>query len=438
MPLTKEEGPPDDEVLIHLATRQLRSGLLSERHLVRHAGLAVSGGGDSMAMLWLVAPWARANGIAVSVATVDHGLRPGAAEEARFVADVCEGLGVPHAILRWEGWSGRGNLQAAAREARRELLARWAGERGADAVLLAHTRDDQAETVLMRLARGSGVDGLAAMREDWRERGRRWMRPLLDAGRADLRAYLRRHGRAWIDDPSNEDDRFGRSRARRALAELAPLGLTVDRLVRTACHMGLARSALEHLAQEAAQRVVRVQAGDVVIAMGPQEGIPVETQLRLLAEAIRWVSGEPYRLRHAALLRAFDPPAGHEGGSASGRRTLGGTVVRHRGRGRDRCIVIGREPRAVTGLVSPTTTLWDGRWRLSGTHAPDLEVRMLGEDGIALCPGWRGTGIERSSVLASPAVWRGATLVAAPVAGRPEGWTAEAVPGFHEVLRGGR
>ena len=126
-------------------------------------GVAVSGGGDSVALLCLMADWAAPREVRLAAATVDHGLRPEAAAEAAGVAALCGRLGLAHATLRWEGWDGRGNLMDAARRARRRLLADWAAEQGLAAVALAHTRDDQAETVLMRLARGAGVDGLSAM-----------------------------------------------------------------------------------------------------------------------------------------------------------------------------------------------------------------------------------------------------------------------------------
>ena len=127
-------------------------------------GVAVSGGSDSTALLALVRAWAEAEGRSVLAVTVDHRLRPESAGEAGVVAELCARLGVGHATRVWADAPGRGNLQASARAARQHLIGAWAREAGLAAVALGHTLDDQAETVLLRLARGSGVDGLAAMR----------------------------------------------------------------------------------------------------------------------------------------------------------------------------------------------------------------------------------------------------------------------------------
>ena len=180
-------------------------------------GVAVSGGGDSVALLLLARDWAARAGRAVEAVTVDHGLRPGSAGEAAEVAALCARIGVPHDVLAWRGWDGNGNLQDNARRARRSLIADWARSRDVGAVALGHTLDDQAETLVMRLARGSGVDGLAAMAAESRAEGIVWLRPMLGLRRADLRAWLMAEGVGWAEDPSNEDEGFARVRVRRAL-----------------------------------------------------------------------------------------------------------------------------------------------------------------------------------------------------------------------------
>lgn len=202
-------------------------------------GLAVSGGPDSMAMLLLARAALPGQ---VAAATVDHGLRAGAAGEAALVATACAGLGIPHATLRPDEPIRGGNLQSRARAARYALLGRWAVSVGARVLATAHHTDDQAETFLMRASRGSGLAGLAAVRprramEVTRPTGQpvvfdafdlSIVRPLLGWRRAELAAVVAAVGYAVVTDPSNDDDRFDRTRMRRLLVEqpaLDPLGL---------------------------------------------------------------------------------------------------------------------------------------------------------------------------------------------------------------------
>ena len=154
----------------------------------KQIGLAVSGGGDSMAMLGLAHAWARVWGVGLHVATVDHGLRPESADEAALVARECATLGHSHSTLKWT-WDGQGNVQDQARRARLRLLGAWCD--GFSHVLMAHTADDVAETFLIRLARGSGVDGLSAMSARRNLDGFDVLRPCLDMTRAELRHYAK-------------------------------------------------------------------------------------------------------------------------------------------------------------------------------------------------------------------------------------------------------
>ena len=203
-------------------------------------GLAVSGGGDSMALLHL----AVACGLQPAVVTVNHGLRAEAASEAAQVEAVAAALGLSHETLLWQGWDHTGNLQDAARKARRRLIAAWAVQNNIASVALGHTQNDIAETFLMRLQRGAGVDGLAKMAGHWSEGGILWQRPLLGFTRNDLRLWLQAQGLTWVEDPSNDNPRFDRVRARKALAHLQPLGLTPTHLAQVANHLAEARTAL--------------------------------------------------------------------------------------------------------------------------------------------------------------------------------------------------
>lgn len=385
----------------------------------RALGVAVSGGGDSMALLHLLAGWARERGATLAAVTVDHGLRPEAAAEAAMVARVCAALGVPHETLHWRGWDGRGNLSDAARRARYDLIAAWARRHALPAVAIAHTQDDQAETVLLRLARGSGVDGLSGMRPRRESRGVQWLRPLLTRRRSELRSYLTDIGVGWAEDPSNANPAYDRVKARRALEALAALGIDAPGLARTADRMAMARAALEQAAQALARTAARVEAGDVVFDIPALTGAPQELRLRLVAHALRWVASADYRPRLAALTGALDQVL------AGQRRTLGGCILAANRRG----LRIAREYGAVRALRCPVGQVWDGRWSLSGPDSNGLEVGALGADGLARCPDWRGSGLPHASAIATPAVWRGETLVAAPLAGLPNGWQATLVRG---------
>jgi tRNA(Ile)-lysidine synthase len=389
-------------------------------------GLAVSGGGDSMALLHLAQGWLNAQQsqgalleVSLHAVTVDHGLRAEAAAEAAMVAQVCAGLGVSHDILRWD-WDGQGNLQDAARRARYRLMADWARARGVDAIALGHTRDDQAETFLMRLVRGSGVDGLAAMRSDWQAEGTRWLRPLLSATRADLRACLTTRGVTWVEDPSNDDPRFDRVKARRAMAALADLGLDAGRLADTAMHMTNAREVMELHAHQAARRLCAVKGGGVTLDLAGLTEEPMETQLRLFAHALMWVSGASYRPRLDALQEAMTLAAFGD------RRTLHGCLIE----GDLEQLEIHREYNAVRRMRAAPGEPWDGRWLLEGPD-PDAQIRALGE-AIGDCPDWRETGLSRRALMASPAAFRDDELLAAPLAGLENGWTLTPVhPGDH-------
>lgn len=378
----------------------------------RRLGVAVSGGSDSLALLHLLHDWGRAD---LTAATVDHGLRPESAEEAEYVADQCRALGIPHEILRWQDWDGGGNLQAQARRNRYLLLARWARRTDRQAVCLGHTLDDQAETFLMRLARSAGVDGLSGMPQViWRHEVR-FERPLLWERRDALKRYLDAKEVKWIDDPSNDDSQFMRVRARRALKVLEDLGIDSETLGTTMTNLSLAQMALSEIARDAARRIVREVAGDLIFDRAGLRRLNPEVQRRLLVGALRWVSSEEYPPRRDAFAEV-------ERAVFSGKNaTLHGCLIMPT----DMTVRIAREFRAVRSETCPTTELWDGRWRLDGPHGDDLEIRALGE-AVSACPDWRDTGLPRQSLLASPAVWRGDELVAAPVAGLGGGWEASA------------
>ena len=231
-------------------------GLFAPLRRAKALLVAVSGGPDSTALLLMAAEWAKRRGATrIEAATVDHGLRPGSADEAKAVAKLCARLGVSHRILAWRGAKPATRLQERAREARYRLLVDHAKAIGADALLIAHHADDQAETVLFRLLRGSGVTGLRGMDVLTTRDGVTIARPLMSLRKTDLIAFAKTRGAPFIDDPSNADPRFARTRLRALLARLGEEGLDAEALDRLARRARETEEALAHLTAEVELRL---------------------------------------------------------------------------------------------------------------------------------------------------------------------------------------
>ncbi|MBW6507401.1 MAG: tRNA lysidine(34) synthetase TilS [Rhodobacteraceae bacterium] len=367
-----------------------------------------------MALMHLLAAYRADGGPEPVIVSLDHGLRPEAAAEVAGVARAAAVLGLAHSALVWRGWDGRGNLMQAARQARYRLIGEWALGAGLPAVALGHTADDQAETFLMRLARGAGVDGLSAMAPERASDGMLWLRPLLGATRAELRSWLDARGIGWVDDPSNLDATYARIRARNALAALAPLGISAEGVAEVTAHLREVRAALVVQTHAAAMALTRIEAGDVIIDRDGLAALPAEIRRRLLAHALRWIAGAEHGPRGPALAELA------QAASAGVPATLHGCLCLPEGGSLRIC----REAAATAAAVAPGA-LWDGRWRVTGPTLPGAEVRPLGEAGLRQCPNWRQSGRPRAALLADPAVWRNAELLAAPLAGMGNGWQAE-------------
>jgi tRNA(Ile)-lysidine synthase len=211
--------------------------------------LAVSGGPDSIALMWLAARWRRtlARGPRLIAITVDHGLRAEAAGEARDVKRLARTLDLTHRTMRWTGEKPKTGLPAAARTARYRLLAQAARTSGATHILTAHTRDDQAETLLMRLLRGSGINGLAAMARESERDGLLLARPFLHVSKSQLVATLKKAKIGFADDPTNRDTNFTRPRLRAIMPVLAAEGGDTRNLARLASRLARANQAVEVL-----------------------------------------------------------------------------------------------------------------------------------------------------------------------------------------------
>jgi tRNA(Ile)-lysidine synthase len=339
--------------------------------------LAVSGGPDSTALLWLASRWraSRKVGPELIAITVDHGLRPEARGEAVAVGRLAQDLGVEHRILRWTGAKPRSGIQEAARNARFALIAHEARTVGARHVLTAHTLDDQAETVLFRLLRGSGLAGLQAMAEVGAypgDAGLSLARPFLTLPKARLVATLENAGIPYVDDPSNRDPRHTRPRLRQIIPLLVAEGLTAERLATLAKRLQRAETALRHAVAVASARVVLTAPGDdtrIVFDRALFDALPAEIALRLLAQAVGHAGNEgPVELGKLESLFAglSDAPVG-----AVFRRTLAGAMITA-----NPCeLVIERAP---PRRKRPTTS--------AGGRIPALTTRKAGAIGA---PGTR-------------------------------------------------
>jgi tRNA(Ile)-lysidine synthase len=294
--------------------------------------LAVSGGPDSVALMWLAARWRRTmtRGPRLIAVTVDHGLRREAAREALAVKRLAKELDLPHRTLRWTGAKPKTGLPAAARAARYRLLAKAARAGGATHILTAHTRDDQAETLLMRMLRGSGIAGLAAMARESEREGVRLARPLLDVAKSQLIATLNKAKIVFADDPTNRDAAYTRPRLRALMPVLAEEGGDSRNLARLASRLARANTAIEVLV-DGAERYLTLRDRNDASRFGFDAtafaGLAEEIRLRLLKRAIDCVGHEgPVELgKLEALLGALDRAIAD--GQPRLKQTLAGAVI---------------------------------------------------------------------------------------------------------------
>ncbi len=382
--------------------------------------VAVSGGADSMALCLLADEWARQRAGSVTALIVDHGLRTGSDAEARRVAGWIAGRGIAANVLGWDGPKPAADIEAAAREARYRLMTGWCRDAGVLHLALAHHRDDQAETLLLRLARGSGIDGLAAMAAVVETPELRLVRPLLGVPRARLRASLRARGQVWIEDPTNRDPAFARARLRALSPALAAEGLTAGRLAAAASDLGRARSATgAAVTGLLAAAAWAHPAGHCRVDGALYRAAPDEIARRALVRLLLCVGGGVYPPRSVRLERLHRALA--RDGLASG-RTLGGCRIVPRRDG----ILICREPAAArdeVALGDDRGARWDGRFlvraaprRLAARRK--FTVRRLGGEGwaevTAARPELRGTPIPGAARRSLPAIFDLDGLVAVP------------------------
>jgi tRNA(Ile)-lysidine synthase len=379
--------------------------------------VAVSGGGDSMALAVLLQEWAKANNCKLTAFTVDHGLRAGSGDEALAVQKTLSARGIPHEILKWEGDKPRTHIQEDARAARYRLLCEACRRSNIPVLAVAHNLEDQVETFWMRLAHGSGLDGLAAMAQSRAEDGITIIRPLLDVPREELRSYCKGQRVEWIEDPSNANEKFLRVKLRRFEALLGEEGLTPQRLTQVLQKLGDARDALQSVAATYFKTLATVHPeGYVSLKTAEWKNLPVDLQRRLLSLCFAPLSRGGYAagfdavedLRLALLESEF-----------TGRTLVSCEIFVSKNETvfcREYAAVEGRRPLA-------DNLIWDGRFRVSGYPPDSAMIGAVGEEGLAqlrkslpadnpLLKRLEGLPFKIKRTL--PALWKGNNILALP------------------------
>ncbi len=379
--------------------------------------LAISGGADSVALLHLVAKWraSLSEGPSLVVVTVDHGLRDSSTNEAMWVCERAAAYGLEHRTLCWQGEKPRSAIQDAARQARYALISEMAMEYPNAAILTAHHADDQAETVLMRLLRGSGVDGLAGIPCSTYWNDTPVERPLLSLSHQRLVATLEDAGLDWLEDPSNDDSAFERVRVRRTMAAL---GLDSDKVALSARRLRRAQEALDHSTEAAFLQVAHVdEAGYCSLDLVSFLALPAEIAVRVLSRTLTVVGGGVDRLRLQRVEDLLERLHHSDGGG----HTLAGCMVRVE----SGIVSIYREPGRAglpeLHLSHGETARWDNRFTVSladSEAAPVLvkafdprQMSRIGENSRFL------RDIPPLARATIPAFWRQDSLIAVPQIG---------------------
>ncbi len=336
--------------------------------------VAVSGGADSMALALLTNPHRQ-----VEAVTVDHGLREGSADEAKQVAIWLRAAGISHRTICWQGDKPSTGIQAAARAARYELLHQQAQALGCDFIVVGHHVQDQAETFMLRLARGSGLQGLGAMAELAdvpSQKGEiKLLRPLLNFTKSKLEAALKHQNQSWIEDPSNRDISYDRVKVRQYLAAPTLDGLTNERLAHTAASLQRANAALLYYEQQLFGDAVEIDLyGTVCLQINVLRAAPEEVSMRLFSRLLQWFTGANYAPRFEKIESLF--------ASLSDKmttRTLAGVCVK--GIGSEQ-VIMHRELAVEQKSEGPIASdeIVAGRWRM--IMETQCDIGPLGEDGV--------------------------------------------------------
>ncbi|MGC6471559.1 MAG: tRNA lysidine(34) synthetase TilS [Parvibaculales bacterium] len=344
----------------------------------QHFALAVSGGADSLSLLVLAAG-AKTERLTFTVLTFDHQLRPGSSDEADAVCQTANKYGLPFHKLSWAGPKPRASLQSAARDARYQAMLGWCANHGTDGLIVAHHLEDQAETFLLRLARGSGLDGLTAMRAVSNLKNGVVIRPFLDVRQVDLHAVLQGQDVTPVDDPSNADARHQRIAFRQNKPLFDTLGLTSARLADTAQTLQKARDVLDALTEESLTRlVVQAPCGVLSFDRSGFRSLPEDIGIRVLRRVL--AMHRPYPPRQSSISQLYQFISGKQ----TGRRTVAGQIVSVK----QALVQVFREPADIEttplAVSKGRKTIWDGRFEVTVSRKATgrYVVMPLGVDGL--------------------------------------------------------
>lgn len=395
-----------------LQSNDLRQWLLeNDVALGERIAVAVSGGADSMCLALLASEIAD-----VTALVVDHLLREESTLEAEGVRRRLQAFGVTAEVLTWHADDKpTSNIQAEARQARYQLMTDWCLVNDVACLLVAHHQDDQAETVLLRMARGSGLSGLAGMPVK-RELtpGLDLIRPFLNVPKARIVKTLQQRNVDWVEDPSNENQEFDRIKARKFLGNPPLPGLSVARIADTANHLRRAKDAVDHyVAQWLSDAVVFHEAGFAELTTELMRGVPDEVSLRGLANILRFASGMPYSPRFEKLYRLWQmlQDQSFSGSTLNGSQLTGN---------RDGKVTVFRELSAMEAPVAiGKQAVWDRRFRVREGFSVECEELTVGALGAELAADLRGIddkkpGLPSSILPVLPAFYEAGRLIAVP------------------------
>ena len=382
--------------------------------------IAVSGGVDSMVLMNLAKESDFLNDKNVFILVVDHGLRAESKQEAKFVKNEAKKLDFPTRILKWKGSKPNKRIQEEARNKRYSLLINFCRENNINNLYLAHHLDDQIETFLFRMFRGSGLQGLTSFSSSYERNGLTLIRPLIDTPKSELISYARRKKINWVEDPSNENQKYDRVKLRKVLPLIYKEGFDKKVFLKSVKKLRLANQALDQITKEFVLQYVIINKNiSVFIKQELFLTAPEDVQLRVLQNTIRIFSGERYYSpNYLKILNLMNWARNDNDISA---KTLGGTIFRKRKGG----LILYKEVKKLNDikpikLSKSKYKAWDNRFLIKINKSVKGEISYLGNEGVKILKskkilGKKGfNGIPLTALYSIPAMWDGKRLISAP------------------------